>query len=488
GDIMVKIGVPQAPVTTINTNNVWDRIVNLETNLTGKTSKEKFASSLQNSNGIINRMIEVGQTYLNHIDTLVYGNQYTAYDSSVQQVSGKNQIDCSSFTHLLVNGITYENSRYNGNSENIGDRLFFHDMNGYENRYANDIGKWCYDNEYTFIPLDDVSNLQPGDIVFFSWDAFNTTPENYTQDQINFHNEAFMKIDHVGIYLHQKNEGVHTLLELDNGFTTVYYDATPTYMTQAVLVARLPFPDVDLLFPDNNILIDGDIPKNVSNTSTVASYKLTKKLQKGRYYTFYINGNVTTDSCYFIIQANGQTIFSDFLRQLPYKGITAFRFSYLQDTQTDTITLSIGAPSGTPTNRSAVVTWCSLYEGYVRNKKYYNPPLNQGLVIDFPLDSALVSDIATGYAPFYKYLVDGNKILLSFSLTFNTTKTGGITLGTIPNPPKTTQRIPCNVVGSVNQAINAVLQVSSVGVVSLIFYDNTVQWKALFANGLIINI
>lgn len=465
-----------------NTNNVNS----LTSQLAEKATKEVFASSLSMSNGMINRMIEVGQTYLNQISQFEYGNFNTAYDSNCAQVNGKWEIDCSSFTNLLLQGVTFENSRYNGNVENITDKLFFHDMDSYTYRYSHEIANWCFDNGYTFVPNADMSDLQAGDICFFSWNNYDLA-HGYTQAQIDNHNQEFMLIDHVGVYLQKKNDAVHTLLELDNGFTTVYYDATPTYMTQCVLVARLPFPNVDPLFPDNNILISGDTVQNVSGTSTIATYKLTKKLQKGRYYTFYINGNVTTGQCYFLLQANGQTIFSDFGKVLPYTGITSFRFPYLQDTQTDTITLAIGAPSGVSSSRSANVTWCSMYEGYVRNKKYYNSPNGVGLVVDFPLDPTLSADIATGYAPYYKYMVDGNKILVSFSLTFNTTKTGGVTLGTIPNPPKTTQRIPCSVVGSTNQAINAALQVSSGGSVSLIFYDNTVQWKACFANGIIIN-
>ena len=60
--------------------NAHDRIDNIGQSLT---------STIHNSEGIIQRIMEVCKTYTDNFDDIVYGNAYTAWDSTVQQVNGK---------------------------------------------------------------------------------------------------------------------------------------------------------------------------------------------------------------------------------------------------------------------------------------------------------------------------------------------------------------------------------------------------------------
>jgi hypothetical protein len=437
--------------------------------------------NIHNTSGAVSRLVDVAQSYYNNIGNLVYGNSFTAYDTTIQQVNGKYQIDCSSFVNLMLQGVTYENSRYNGNSQNIGSALFHPAIDSYKYRYANQIAQYAYENGYAFKANADLSNVEPGDILFFNWGT----------NSDGFHNNAFMNIDHVGVVLHKKNDSIWTLLEFDNNITTVYYDANiDTYMSKTVLVARFPYQDIEPVYPEENLIIGGDIPHNVTNTTSVYTYNLSAPLVQGRYYTMVLSGNVVTPSCYFVVQVNISgtyyTIYSDFGRSSSYTGAISFRFPYNIAGQTNQIIIGIGAPSGTDSNRAANVNWVSLYEGYAKGKNYFNKPLRSTYIYDFPLNASLVSDLNSGMAPYYKYGIDGNKVIINFSLPFNTLRTGTLSLGSIgANIVTNTQRIPCSLVGSTNQAINAILQVSSGGEVSIIPYDATVQWKNALANGVL---
>ncbi|MBT2615337.1 MULTISPECIES: phage baseplate upper protein [unclassified Bacillus (in: firmicutes)] len=443
-------------------------------------------SVIQNSNGIVERMINIGKTYLDKIAQFVYGNTYTAYDATQQLVGGKFQMDCSSFAHLIIHGIPFENSKYSGNTENKGSNLFFHNIDPYKYRFANQMGKYAFEKGYSFTPKADFSNVQAGDVLFFSWNNF-TGNGDLTAEQ---REQAFMKIDHVAVFLHRKNDSKWATLQLDNGISTVFYDASNEYMSQCVLAARFPYANVESLYRQDNLVIDGDVPTSTTTTSTIGSYKLSEPLKKGRYYTMVVDGQINTNNGYFIIQTRTyQTIYSDLGKILPYQGVTELRFQYPFDEVTDKLNISIGAPGGTPAERSGNVNWCALYEGYVRDKKFYNKGSQTDITKNFSLDPTLVPDLETNYVPYYKYSIDGNKLFVNFSLPFKTLRTGSLVLGNIGNDaPNSTQRIPVNLNGASDVGVNGVLQINSSGVVSIIPYNNTVQWRYALANGSILRV
>ncbi|MBT2614120.1 MULTISPECIES: pyocin knob domain-containing protein [unclassified Bacillus (in: firmicutes)] len=376
-------------MSRLNVTNITEAIKPIPISL-NRVSKqlEQNPTRVQNSNGIVERMIDIAQTYWDNVGSFVYGNRYTAYDPTMDLVGGKKEIDCSSFANLLIRGVPYEKSRYNGNSENVGSKLFFHDIDPYKYRYANQIGKYAYEKGYSFIPNEDFSNVEPGDILFFSW----TNKEGSGDLAGSIRDNAFMKIDHVAAYLHKKNESLWATLQFDNGISTVYYEASNEYMSQCVLAARFPFANVESMYTGENIILDGDTVKNVTNVTAVGTYKLSKPLKKGRYYTFFIEGQVLTDNCYFVLQVNGKTIYSDNGKIGSYNGVTALRFPYLLDDIVDTVTLIIGAPTGTTSSRSANVNWCSLYDGYVRNKKHYSRSNTSGFGVT---SNSLASNLDT---------------------------------------------------------------------------------------------
>lgn len=446
---------------------------------------ELVSMKSQNSVGAIEQMIENAQTYLDNSATLVYGNGHTAYDATVRPVNGKYEIDCSSFVSLMIHGVPYEKSRYSGNIDNIHDPRFFNEINSYDIRYANELGKFGVENGYAYIPEPDMSNVQPGDVLFFSWNSFTTNPSQYTQEQIDFHNAAFMKIDHNAIYLQQNNANRMRSLQFDQGFTSVYHDAHPEYYAQAVLACRFPFANMESKYKESNVLSDGYLEKSISAESwLINEYTLDQNLEKGRHYTMILSQTMGSDYYYMIQTPGGISIYNDTNKVGKYNNTTILRFVYLGNEVTNKIRVGIGSHSGSSV-RVGTVHWVSLLKGFKLNKQDYikhDLEVNQ---FEFPLETELIDDLDTVYKPIYNYSRNSNTLLLSLNLPFNTERTGNLVLGTLPHKPRVAQRMNVNVYGPLHEVYAGVLEVNILGVVGIFLYDPTVTWKTVSGNGTI---
>lgn len=449
-----------------------------------KANADTVVSSIRNTEGIINQIVDVCKSYTDNFDKLVYGNQYTAWDSEVKTVNGKYQLDCSSFISILIHGVSFYNSRYNGKDDNYGSPLFFHAIDSYKYRLANQIAKYCVENGYAFTPNEDFSNIRAGDLVFYSWKGYDTNPENYTQAQINFHNNAFMKIDHIAMYLDQKNDNIYQTIQFEQYTPNFFYDVTPDYMSQCVLVARLPFANVEN-YDSKNIIVNGNKKKTCVNAIEVGKYYLNKTLEKGKIYSLSVNGKVDTADSYFIVQANGKTIHSDYGRNVT-NGTLLFYFIYNQDEPATEITISIGSTNTTNSQRNGYVNWCALNEGY---RIISNKPQNTGLfnVRELPLIDDIKNKIADGYA-FTNNLVETETHLnITLSLTVNQDFISSpILIGNLGFNITETQRIPCLLVSNDNVSCNGVLQVKWDGEISIIKFDSAATWRHAIASGIVI--
>jgi len=436
-------------------------------------------TTINNSDGAVSKLIEIAQTYQLNIGNMVYGNSYTAFDNSVQQVASKWEMDCSSFVNLIIHGIEYSKSKYSS-VNNIGNPLLFQGMNPYKYRYANNMGKYAYEKGYTFKPNADFSNVQAGDVLFFSW----TNGSGAGDTPVEARKTAFMQIDHVAIYLNKKNDSRYSTMQYYPNATTVFYDADASYMSQCVLVARFPLANIENPVSYDNLVLNGGTTHTAIDNADINIYRLTKALRKGQYYSIFIKGTITTSQGYFIVQVNNNVVYSGFGQLNPYNGIVEIRFPYLLDIASRDLKISIGGPTGV--SRNGQIDWITMYEGFVRNKQNFEQAINYATVNDFALDSALVNDLDSELNPYYKYFVEGNKIFLSLSLPFKTTRTGNLTIGTIPaNTIITTQRIPINMIDEENNTINGILQINPSGTVVIINYSTIAPWRSALCNGVV---
>lgn len=412
--------------------------------------------NFSNSKGAIESMIATAQTYQDNLAQLVYGNFKTAYDADPTAVNGKYQIDCSSFASLLVQGVPFSHTRYK-KDKNTKARWGFDGYDPSVIRYSNQIAKWAYDRGYAFKPEPDFSNVQPGDFVFYRWNDFTGEP--------SFRRRAFMEIDHVGVYLDKQSDSEYKMLQLDNGFSSVHFNASGTYMSQAVLVARFPMANVESSLPNDNMVLDANTPKSTSISSTVNVYKLKKPLKKGKYYTAVLDGKINTPDAYFVLQNERyETIASEIHHS--DKAKRTFRFLY-QGEEANGLAVSIGAPGGTPTSRNASVNWIKLVEGYSINEE-------QTTELQVKRNITLPDGLNQALKPYATYLKSDNLVNIELSLPFSSAKTGRFIIDTLPTDarPKAEVRIPA-LLQSTNGGVHmGAISVYAEGPLSIIPYTS----------------
>lgn len=200
--------------------------------------------------GIVMDLFECAMTYYNMRNSFefTYSGKGTMYDDDF--VFESPMADCSSLMQAWITGVPYHTSKYANNSDNIpyyGYGITLPD-NPYNSEkparyYANELARYFYEQGYCFIPNSDCSNIMPGDIIFMS---FANKAGN------EFHENAFMKIDHCSLVVGYKDRTHLTCLHTTLDQTISFYDvrvkesavdpnSANQYNDSVVLVARLPF-------------------------------------------------------------------------------------------------------------------------------------------------------------------------------------------------------------------------------------------------------
>lgn len=415
----------------------------------------ELLSHIHNSEGFIQKLVDVCKTYTDHFDKLVYGNAYTAYDSETKQVDGKWQLDCSSFQNLLIRGVTFENSRYGGKEKNVDDPMFFTKFDGYDYRLANQMAKWLYDNGYTFAPAADYSNIEPGDLVFYSWPE--TTGE--------FHEQAFMHIDHVAMFLQKKNDSIYQTIQYEQYTPNFFYDVDEDYMSGAVLAARLPFPMVENT--GDNMVVNSKASYSLVNSMDffMGEYLLERPMIPGKMYTCCFKGTIETEGAYFLIRsADDKTLFTNFGKAWSGAEEEEYKFSFicpegLGDYTKLLLSCSIGG--GNPKTASAR-NFC-LYEGYKRSYADTTVPVVYPIIRDFALADDIKNDLDADMAPCSRIFEFRDYYVLSLNIPLKTLRSGNLHIGSLGAKLSATKRMLANLSANDNGVVshyNGFLQVS----------------------------
>ena len=197
----------------------------------------------------VSEIIRCGTSYLNHKDSLTFTNsgKGTLFDDDFNISSPK--IDCSSLMMAWVMGIPYEYSKYAGKNNSkhyeYGIKL---PTNPYAtdrpNRYyTHELAHYFDDQGWCFVPDNNYSDIAPGDIIFVSFKS---------RDGQEFHDNAYMKIDHCLLVIGYKDPTHLICLHTSENYTLNFYDvcvlpseydstSTNGYNNGVKLVARLPF-------------------------------------------------------------------------------------------------------------------------------------------------------------------------------------------------------------------------------------------------------
>ena len=181
---------------------------------------------------IIEEVFRTAWTYYDHNDELIYSwhgevflNGYPLYDA---QRGNRGNIDCSTFVHLVLQGIPYGKSPYaTGDTEDFfrsdcpwADTGIRGRIKEYPPlRKSNELARYFTEKGLSFAPGE--KDLLPGDLVFFQ--ASERTRAKY------FEKGAFMAISHVGIVMEDTRYMIHSTgtsnkdKDLSEGKGTVRY-------------------------------------------------------------------------------------------------------------------------------------------------------------------------------------------------------------------------------------------------------------------------
>ncbi|MCM3053666.1 hypothetical protein [Caldibacillus thermoamylovorans] len=388
-----------------------------------------------NSQGAIEALIRVGQTYENNKDKIIYGNSKTALDVETSQIDGKWELDCSSFVGLVLQGITFEKSRYNG-MNNIRDPLFFKNLNTDKYRYANQLAYFAVNHGYAYKPNKDFTNVEPGDVIFFSW---NNSPNS------DFKDRAFMQIEHVGFFLNKRNSDTKPLYDFlqyyESNSNSVYYTSEQNYVDQAVMAARFPLANMESIFDANNLIVDGDKIRTKVDVNGFGGLKLIKPLRKGKYYTVIMKATIAAPSYFILGNYDWEPIYHTWDETPNEKGVYVFHFPYLKDKESDLLTISV---TNQTTLEGASIDWIMLFEGYRYPIDDYLESSNNKIISSATLETTLPT-LDSNLKPRNKVIRNGNIVTLEINLPFTEWQIGNIVLGKINSQyaPREDVNIPC---------------------------------------------
>ena len=323
---------------------------------------------ITNSTQAYTEIANTANTYVNRND-FVYGYKHAAFRNNVETVNNKYEINCSTFVMLLLLGVTFNNSKYNGKNNIMNNLLFANQdikdfySSGDENddttlKFSGQLCEWLYDRGYCFKPRS-VNELKTGDILFYNLEGGGTDP-------------AFFGINHSAVFSCVNNDAIYTVWEVGTVPKIAKYPTN--YFDQLVMAARLPYSNYTL--PIDNI---GASTKNTINNFTgTTTCTPVNGFKKDKQYTLIIsidydyNKNSGKASVYpGVSDSNNTSLASDY-GETGYRNLFIIPFVPVVDTNFIYIN-SRSSVGGLPT--TGKLNWYNVIEGFNTYPRKYYPSL-----------------------------------------------------------------------------------------------------------------
>lgn len=320
----------------------------------------------------VNSFLDIALSYARNVDKLYYGSGETAITApdmeAIKNEEGKYRINCSGLVGLAMRGVSFENSRYNGNNKNISNVSWsiFPEPIPMEvlekDRTSAEMFRWFESNGYIIKIKDGLSNMRPGDIIFTNWNMVSGS--------------QYKSVSHIAIFAYMdKDTGKYYMIESRgvSGVAGCYpYSLSDLEakgdndISRLVGVGRLPL--FGFSKSPNIVSTNGLLPQ--VGSSNVAFCHLKSPLVGSRLYTvmFTSNGNPITDGNYVLyyhdVSSSKNIIFSTMSRR---EGSDIYKMVFCtpNDIPKDIMSISISNSGLSPIVLSDIV----MYEGVFLDAK-----------------------------------------------------------------------------------------------------------------------
>lgn len=289
-------GAAYYTVSESGTANGMD-VLALQGGLVAHQVVQEFGNKVGTTSDFAREMVSnVAMSYVLRRDEFTYDDEHDLFHGDGAQVGGKYQICCSAFVMAVINGIPFESSKYNGGTNEINGFGFCDSslIEFYESdtdrdeeywKFSNHLAKYLNERGYCYVPEPDLSNVQTGDVLFFSLEGGGDDPTS-----------GYMGINHSTIFRDVYNDNMYSVWEVGTIPTLAQYPLTYLENNPVVLACRPPYKDFEKL-------------PNVKNAVRYSSFSTASNVpivgvdgfKKGQCYT------VDFDVTYDYDEAQGQT-------------------------------------------------------------------------------------------------------------------------------------------------------------------------------------
>lgn len=283
----------------------------------------------------------VGASYFKFFNKDINRNTVFSYGGTLKRLwdltpmldeFGKYQMSCSTFTGILLYGITYGNSAYAVPGKNIlsptayQSKVLYNDFcnfaeNGTSYYSSQHLAEYCVKNGYAFKPAHDMSNIQPGDILFYN--VYNTGGAHANRP-------FYRQVGHSETVAYRINDTKIAVWECgsERG-PELSIRLIADMQRDLVLAARMPRPNAQSLSYDN-LVLSGDIETSqTTNAELLKLVHLTKKIKPWRQYTLIariVSGNINSYPAVYDTAGNELSLSSSGATAVPANNIYVIPF------------------------------------------------------------------------------------------------------------------------------------------------------------------
>lgn len=312
----------------------------------------------------INQILELAKPYMDD-HTIVYdsGKSPFYYNAS----STGRGLTCSDWCMIALWGIQYDNTRWFGTNNTPGP--FSNIDEGlvnlkYQGAWSEQLARYIDENNLSYIPNDDMSNVAPGDCIFYDLDPSNDNDPMY-YPPTGETTTRYKGVDHCAVFVQKPNDDYYTVLEVtgnnNEGWVKLYN--TGIGNRKMVTAIRNPMNATGNL---PKVLYAGKPPYTSGSTSSVNMY-LTETVKSGEWVHIFMDCEVNNDN-YLVVDAyDGATWTRPFTQSsmmykvFMYDNHVSILFRAQDDYEQINVT-AVPITPGDPT--SLVVDRCTIYNGY----------------------------------------------------------------------------------------------------------------------------